>query len=112
MVARPRRERALFAATDGDATVALGAAAALLEARAGEPPSADADAFVARWLRLPGRLEPDPADADAEVVVLSARDVDFALRRAGLDRDPGWLGWRGRTVRFRFDGAEEALDGI
>lgn len=29
-------------------------------------------------------------------------DVDLRLRRAGLDRDPGWLPWFGRIVHFHF----------
>jgi hypothetical protein len=28
--------------------------------------------------------------------------VDLDVRRAGLDRDPGWVPWLGRCVRFEF----------
>ncbi len=30
-------------------------------------------------------------------------DVRLAVRRAGLDVDPGWLPWLGRVVRFHYD---------
>ncbi len=36
-------------------------------------------------------------------VCLSLDDVDLDIRRAGLDVDPGWLGWLGRVVRFRYE---------
>jgi hypothetical protein len=36
-------------------------------------------------------------------VVLRLSDVSVALRRAGLDRDPGWLPELGRVVRFHFE---------
>ena len=26
--------------------------------------------------------------------------VDLVVRRAGLDADPGWVGWLGTVVRF------------
>jgi hypothetical protein len=36
-------------------------------------------------------------------VILAADAVDFAVRRAGLDRDPGWLPWLGGELRFTFE---------
>jgi hypothetical protein len=36
-------------------------------------------------------------------VILAADDVDFDARRVGLDRDPRWLAWLRRTVRFVFE---------
>jgi hypothetical protein len=36
-------------------------------------------------------------------VVLRLSDVSVALRRAGLDRDPGWLPELGRVVLFHFE---------
>jgi hypothetical protein len=35
-------------------------------------------------------------------VRLPMERIDIAVRRAGLDRDPGWVPWLARTVRFEF----------
>ncbi|MGR3781669.1 MAG: hypothetical protein ACU0DT_10460 [Albimonas sp.] len=32
-----------------------------------------------------------------------AAAADLALRRRGLDADPGWVPWLGRSLRYRFD---------
>ncbi|SFI42761.1 hypothetical protein [Albimonas pacifica] len=34
-----------------------------------------------------------------------AAAADLALRRRGLDADPGWVPWLGRSLRYRFDDA-------
>jgi len=34
-------------------------------------------------------------------------DVRLAVRRAGLDVDPGWLPWLGRVVRLHYDDPPE-----
>jgi hypothetical protein len=36
-------------------------------------------------------------------VRFSLNDVSTAIRRAGLDLDPGWLPWLGVVVRFVYD---------
>jgi hypothetical protein len=85
------------------ATAALGASLALLETRC-DRPAPDVAEFVARYLQVPGWLV--AADAETVLVRIGSRDVNFAIRRAGLDRDPGYLPWLARTVRFRFEGGE------
>jgi hypothetical protein len=80
----------------------VGVPATLLGLRAGWP-GGDADAFAARWLRRPARI-----DEQGEVLVLrfGAEQLDLALRRTGADADPGWVPWLGRTVRLVYDVAE------
>jgi hypothetical protein len=36
-------------------------------------------------------------------VFLRLDEVDIAVRKAGLDIDPGWLPWLGAAVRFRYE---------
>ena len=47
--------------------------------------------------RRPGTIVADPGWLE---VHLALDDVDMTVRRAGLDVDPGWLGWLGTVVRF------------
>lgn len=51
---------------------------------------AQRNALVLAW---PGWIE----------LQLEMRSVDTALRRAGLDLDPGWLPWLGAVLRFGYD---------
>jgi hypothetical protein len=55
---------------------------------------------VARALAVPGRLYVTSSHVD---LVLPLAAADLAVRRAGLDRDPGWLPAFGRVVYFHFD---------
>jgi hypothetical protein len=75
-----------------------GAPSMLFAVRAGETVRS-APAFVARYLVLDGlnRLA-----ADEMTVIIDAEHIDIAPRRAGLDRDPGFLPWLRRSVRFVF----------
>jgi hypothetical protein len=82
-----------------------GAPAMLFAARAGETPPATVEVFVERRLARPGRLRITSTGLD---VVLDADDIDLDVRRAALDRDPGWLAWQRRTVRFVFEAREPA----
>lgn len=50
-------------------------------------------------LATPGRVLVTGTHVD---VVLSLRDIDLAVRVAGLDRDPGWVPALGRIVLFHF----------
>ena len=43
----------------------------------------------------------------AVTVIQPVEAIDIDLRRAGLDADPGWLPWLGKTLSFRFVGGEE-----
>jgi len=40
-------------------------------------------------------------------VIQPVEAIDIDQRRAGLDADPGWLPWLGKTLSFRFVGGEE-----
>jgi hypothetical protein len=90
------------ASTPAAALLALvaGAPCTLFAARAGAPAPDAVEAFVARHLTRRGRIRLGPERMD---ILLSADEVDLDARRAGLDRDPGWLPWLGRTVRFVFE---------
>jgi hypothetical protein len=56
--------------------------------------------LVSRYLALPARI----ALADEATTILMPMDrTDMALRRAALDRDPGWVPWLRRTVRIEFE---------
>jgi hypothetical protein len=65
---------------------------ALAGAAAGDP--------VARTLAVPGRVYVTGSHFD---LVLPLAAANLAVRRAGLDRDPGWLPAFGRVVTFHFD---------
>ena len=82
-----------------------GAPCMLFAARAGASAGDTAEALVARHLARRARVRIDHERID---VILAAEDVDLDVRRAGLDRDPGWLPWLRRTVRFVFE--EPAAD--
>ncbi|MEW2416036.1 hypothetical protein AB0953_20270 [Streptomyces sp. NPDC046866] len=66
-------------------------------ARMAEP--ADPHRLVAAVARRRGRILAEPGWIE---VVLPGADADVAVRRAGLDLDPGWVGWLGAVVRFRY----------
>jgi hypothetical protein len=57
----------------------------------------------ALW-RHPGQI----VLTDEAVTVIQPVDaIDIDLRRAGLDADPGWLPWLGKTLGFQFVSREE-----
>ena len=60
----------------------------------------DAAGLVSRYLALPGRIVFAP---EAMTIVMPMDRIDMALRRAALDRDPGWVPWLQRTVRIEFE---------
>jgi hypothetical protein len=65
---------------------------------AGGPWDAADPLDVVTWLvRRPGRVVAEPGWIE---VHLPLHTVDLAIRRAGLDADPGWVGWLGTVVRF------------
>lgn len=84
-----------------------GAPCQLFAARAGAPPLATVEAFVARYLARHGRVRISPERMD---VIFDANDVDLDVRRAGLDRDPGWLAWLKRSVHFIFEERDPTVD--
>ncbi|MER5731882.1 hypothetical protein ABT084_26690, partial [Streptomyces sp. NPDC002138] len=65
----------------------------------GEHPGTDPREAVAAMARREGRIVAEPGWIEA---TLSAADTDLTVRRAGLDLDPGWLGWLGAVVRYRY----------
>lgn len=87
--------------------LAAGAPCLLLAARAGARPFAAAEDFVARYLARAARLR---LASDRIDILLGAEDIDFDLRRAGLDRDPGWLPWLGRELRFVYEARDTGGD--
>ena len=71
----------------------------------GAPPAAAGDrgralACAPDRLRVPARLYVTSSHVD---VVLALRDIDLRVRRAGLDRDPGWKPAFGRVISFHFE---------
>jgi len=54
---------------------------------------------VERLLHRPGTIFAERGWIDIEMPLGS---VDIDIRRAGLDIDPGWIGWLGSVVRFRY----------
>lgn len=64
--------------------------------------------FVARFLTVPARVQSEP---DALAVVLPMDCIELDLRRAALDRDPGWIPWLQRTVRLHFQHVASAANG-
>jgi hypothetical protein len=75
-----------------------GAPCALFAARAGTAVDRVED-FIVRYIARPARIRIGPEWLE---IVLGAADVDIAVRLAGLDRDPRWLPWLQRNVRFVF----------
>jgi hypothetical protein len=90
--------------TDAAATCVLaqilGGLLTLFHTRLGAHGDADATGLVARYLAVPGRVVLAP---EAMTILLPMDRIDMALRRTGLDRDPRWVPWLQRTVRFEFE---------
>lgn len=57
-------------------------------------------ALHAELLDRPGRLHATRTHVDVEMPLDA---VSLRVRRAGLDRNPGWLPWFGRVVTFHFE---------
>ena len=68
------------------------------------PPTAEI--FVSRFLSVSGKII---AELEQLTIALPMNSVDLRLRKSGLDRDPGWVQWLGRTVRIEF-GARQPED--
>jgi hypothetical protein len=56
-------------------------------------------AVLAAVVRRSARITADPGWVD---VAFDLDQISIAVRRAGLDLDPGWVPWLGRVVRFRY----------
>ena len=70
-----------------------------LEATLGSDPN-DHTALAQALLLHPGRLYLSSSHVD---LVLSLEAISLPIRRAGLDRDPGWLPSFGRVVLFHVE---------
>jgi hypothetical protein len=86
---------------------AAGALCGLFAARTGALACADIAAFVRRYLALPARVT---VTAGEMAVMLPAEPIDLDVRRAGLDRDPGWVPWLRRKVHLSFGGQRGEAD--
>lgn len=77
------------------------AVVAALRARLDASPLGEAPepALLAAVLRRSARIIAEPGWVE---VVLDLDQTSVAVRRAGLDLDPGWVPWLGRVVRFRY----------
>jgi hypothetical protein len=110
----PGRARALEG-TDGRAVIAAGssAASALLSQLAGtlslvfatrvgfvaRGSAAAHEQLTERYLTVPSLIVDG---AEAIDVRMPMESIEVAVRRAGLDRDPGWVPWLARTVIITF----------
>jgi hypothetical protein len=81
-------------------TQAAGSLAFLFAARAGAAGVSSPAQLVERHLAVPARIT--VAGEEMEIRMPMDR-IDLAVRRAGLDRDPGWVPWLERRVRFAFE---------
>jgi hypothetical protein len=93
------RPEASSAAAAALLMIVAGAPCLLFAARASAHALDTAQTFVARYLAGPARIR---LAADRMDVIFGSDELDLDVRRAGLDRDPGWLPWLRRTVRFVF----------
>lgn len=81
-------------------SLVAGAPALLFATRAGDVAIESVEAFVTHRLAYAARVQRRAERID---VIFSSDAFDLDVRRAGLDRDPGWLPWLQRTVRFVFE---------
>jgi hypothetical protein len=91
--------RAQSAAAAALLALLIGAPCVLFAARAGFSGGGTTQAFVAKYLARPAQLH---MTADSMQVHLDADAADLEVRRAALDRDPGWVPWLNRHVSFAF----------
>jgi hypothetical protein len=80
-------------------THATGSLAQVFLARVGIDAGTDPAAALRHLLAIPASLV---FEADTLTVRLSSDHLDIRVRRAGLDRDPGWIPWLQRRVRFEY----------
>lgn len=81
-------------------TQVAGTLAALVELRLGGSPFAAATEFARSHLAVRARLD---AGEGTLTIAMALDAIDIALRRTGFDRDPGFVAWLQRTVRFVFE---------
>ncbi len=102
--AAPLLPASLAPSAAGLLAMVAGSSASLFGLRVGAE-LGDANAVRDRFFAIRGAiLRPDD---DSLIFTLPMDRIDLDVRRAGLDRDPGWVPWLRRTVRIEFD---EGLD--
>jgi hypothetical protein len=67
-----------------------------------------AEVWTAATFAVPARVVATASHVDAQ---FRAGDARLAVRRGGLDVDPGWLPWLGRVVRFHYGSGLEPPPG-
>ena len=81
-------------------TQAAGSLAFLFASRVGAADVTSPAQIVERHLAVPARV----IVTDEELEIRMPMDrIDLAVRRAGFDRDPGWVPWLRKRVRFVFE---------
>ena len=64
-----------------------------------DPDAGNAHALLQSVIRRRGLIRAEPGWVEIE---LAADSVDLAVRRAGLDLDPGWVPWLGMVMRYAY----------
>ena len=84
--------------------VAIGVLCQIFAVRVKQPSISDLGQLTDRYFARPATVE---IDKETIRVMMPSDAIDLSVRRAGLDRDPGWVPWLKRTVKFLFRGATE-----
>jgi hypothetical protein len=79
-------------------TQAAGSVTYLFASRAGAAEVTPVQ-LVERHLAVPARIVVTGEEME---IRMPMNRIDLAVRRAGLDRDPGWVPWLQKSVRFQF----------
>jgi hypothetical protein len=100
----PVREQTLLGGPFEPAARALisqvaGTLGAVFAGRIGVPAEMSSKDLAGRHLLVAGKCR---TTSDAVTVLLPMESIDLAVRKAGLDRDPGWVPWIERNVRVEF----------
>jgi hypothetical protein len=100
----PVREQALVGGPGAAPARALvsqvaGTLGAVFAGRIGAPAEISSTDLAHRHLLVAGKCR---TTSDAVTVILPMESIDLAVRKAGLDRDPGWVPWMERNVRVEF----------
>jgi len=100
----PVREETLLGGPVAPAARALvsqvaGMLGAVFGGRIGVPSEMSSKELAGRHLLVSGKCR---TTSDAVTVLMPMESIDLAVRKAGLDRDPGWVPWMERNVRVEF----------
>jgi hypothetical protein len=56
--------------------------------------------LISDYLKIAARIE---LKSENVTVLMPMEQINLNLRRAGLDRNPGWVPWSQKIVRFEFE---------